>query len=392
MLAGRQNSNAMNTNEKRLDLIKIVIIVGVIILLWAGISIVVYYGYVTDLPHMDFFIPWVGAREALFRGGDLYSQETTQIIQMTIYNQLLPESVDQQRFAYPAFIVILLLPFFLIPDMYWAASIWTGFSSVLLIVSALLVSRSLEQPRPFRSLILLFYPYCLMMLFVAQFTIIPLAAISLAYVALKKEFYFITGAILVTAFIKPELALVPGLYFGFIVLKRKQWNFIWGGMLSGLALLGFSVMLQGWWFPAWLDQANAYTEYADIFWPLISIWDWQPLLGIIGLLVLAWSLWSIYKEREIDLGVIVPLGLLLIPQTKNYSLAILLIPLFMLWQKGAFKASLGIVLFGWFVMIISYGWLDWHKGQLLQIWVMPLVILLLYGLGRSKTRLERGYI
>jgi hypothetical protein len=382
----------MSTNSKGLDYPRIIIFLGVLILLWAGISVVVYYGYVTDLPHMDFFIPWVGAREALFKGGDLYSQETTNTIQITIYKQLLPESIDQQRFAYPAHIVILLLPFFLIPDMYWAASIWTGFSSVLLIGSAWLLSRSLEQPRPYQSLFLLLYPYGLMNLFVAQFTIVPLAAISLAYVAMKKGSYFLTGVLLVTAFIKPELALVPGLYLGIIALKKKRWNVIWGGFISGLVLLGFSIFLLGWWFPAWLSQANAYTEYADIFWPLVSIWDWQPVLGIIGVLVLVWSLWRLCKVRGIDIGVIVILGTLLIPQTKNYSLAILLIPLFMLWKKGAIKASLGIILFSWVFLIISYGGVNWHRGQLLQLWVMPLVVLLAYGLVKNTSPLERGYI
>src|SRR5262245_39421675 len=68
----------------------------------------------------DLYPRWLGARELLLHGRDPYSVEITHEIQQGYYGRVLdprrPEDPkDEQRFAYPAFVVFLLAPTVRVP-------------------------------------------------------------------------------------------------------------------------------------------------------------------------------------------------------------------------------------------------------------------------------------
>ncbi len=69
----------------------------------------------------DLYPRWLGARELLLHGRDPYSAEVTREIQIGYYGEVLdgsrPDSPkDQQRFAYPVYVVFLLAPVIKIPS------------------------------------------------------------------------------------------------------------------------------------------------------------------------------------------------------------------------------------------------------------------------------------
>src|ERR1700687_90792 len=65
----------------------------------------------------DLYTPWFGTRELLLHGKNPYGPEVTHEIQMAFYghdviqaNASEAKSIDEQRFAYPVFLVFLLAP------------------------------------------------------------------------------------------------------------------------------------------------------------------------------------------------------------------------------------------------------------------------------------------
>lgn len=63
----------------------------------------------------DLYPRWLGARELLLHGRDPYSPEITREIQRGYYGRPIDSSrptdpIDEQRFAYPLFVVFLLVP------------------------------------------------------------------------------------------------------------------------------------------------------------------------------------------------------------------------------------------------------------------------------------------
>ena len=82
--------------------------------LWAGISLITYKIRILDADHRDFYTRWDGARLSIFSNHDLYSKETTRLIQTEPYEKELGLKADQQGFTYPAQLVVELFPFWFI--------------------------------------------------------------------------------------------------------------------------------------------------------------------------------------------------------------------------------------------------------------------------------------
>src|SRR6516165_4392964 len=66
----------------------------------------------------DLYPRWVGTRELLLHGTNPYSAEVSHKIQIAFYGQIIEQSydkpqfeiIDEQRFAYPVYVVFLLAP------------------------------------------------------------------------------------------------------------------------------------------------------------------------------------------------------------------------------------------------------------------------------------------
>ncbi len=95
----------------------------------------------------DLFPHWLGTRELLLHGRDPYSQEITREIQRGYYGRPIdssraPDPIDEQRFAYPLFVVFLLaptisLPFTLVKPLFTLILSASAVGTVLLWIQVL---------------------------------------------------------------------------------------------------------------------------------------------------------------------------------------------------------------------------------------------------------------
>src|SRR3979411_1343310 len=95
----------------------------------------------------DLFPRWLGTRELLLNGRDPYSPEITREIQRGYYGRPIDSSratdpIDEQRFAYPLFVVFLLaptisLPFTVVKSLFTLILFACSVGTVLLWIQAM---------------------------------------------------------------------------------------------------------------------------------------------------------------------------------------------------------------------------------------------------------------
>ncbi|NJO84371.1 MAG: hypothetical protein HC828_17385 [Blastochloris sp.] len=125
----------------------------------------------------------VGAR-AMLTGQSPYTDAVTADIQRAMFGGVLPPDADQQRFAYPAYAGVLLLPLALL-SLDTAISLWLSiqFVSLLAVVAAWTLILD-WQPRPITLVLLMLavtigFRYPLNGLLVGNFTASMLLLLSL---------------------------------------------------------------------------------------------------------------------------------------------------------------------------------------------------------------------
>lgn len=323
--------------------------------LWVLIAFAAYQGWIHGVDHRDFYPRWAGARLALYEGRDLYSAETTRQMQLMLYGRERRAGEDPQAFAYPAILVPLLLPFWVIPNVEVATALWESTSLLLLIAAVIVVRSAAPDPKFPRGWIApaLFTPYVILMLFNGQITALPFAAVAFAYAGYERRRDWLGGAALVIGFIKPEIMLVPAVWFLLLALRDRRWRFLGGFLLAGVLLFIASLIVAGWWIPGWLDALQRYAAYAQVSWSPVAAWAVHPLLAVgVGALTLL----TLTRFRLDSFGAAAggtALGMLLLPQTLIWGLTMLSLPLAMTWRGRARTAAILAWLAFWAVEIAA---------------------------------------
>ncbi len=344
------------------------------LVLWILLSSATYFAWIHGADHRDFYPRWAGARLALFDRRDLYSEETTRLMQITLYGAPLSRTSDQQGFAYPAQLVPLLLPFWFIDNVEVATALWEGLS-ILFLLWVLLVLRNVWGKAPVWAAVgLLLWYYPILMIFQAQVVAIPLVAIGIGFWAYSVRRDVLAGALMGLGLIKPELVLVPLAIMLWLTIRDRRWLVLKAFVFAQFILFLSSIAVAGWWMPGWLSAIERYSAYAQTTWPVGTAFKLSPLLGIAlfvsGGFVLARTRWD--NASAVAIGV--PAGLLLLPQTLNWGLTMLLIPLVMSWKGSARWAVAGVWLLGWIWLILGIAHPDWWKIQSLLMPVFALAV------------------
>ncbi len=361
-----------DTDTARRSIRRRTTLIALSLLLWGALSIAIYSAWIHGADHRDFYPRWAGARLALFEGCDPYALETTRLMQIGLYGAPLPPEADQQAFAYPAQLLVVLLPFWLIDDVEVAAAAWAGLS-ILLMVAALHLVRTTWGKAPVWVVVgMLLWQYPLLMVFQAQITALPLAAIGLACWAYGHRRDAPAGVALAVGVIKPELMLVPTVMLLILAIRAKRWRLVLAYGLAQAALLTGSIVAAGWWVPGWIRALGRYAAYAQTAWAWETAWTASPL-AVIVLLVLLWGIVRRTRWSEpIIIAATVPLGMLLLPQTLMWGLTILVVPLTMAWTGRARWAVGGVWLLGWLLILGSHR-PDWWQLQNLLMPTLTLV-------------------
>jgi hypothetical protein len=219
-------------------------------------------------PLTDLFQPWYASREVWLHHRDPYGPEVTHEIQFAFFGHELPEEDFQRtpaeshdarfarayRFAYPLYVVFLFAP-----------TIGLQFHQAQILVRCLLlVITILSVALWVRVICAKILPPELIVLLAVFLTSFPMlqgikliqpglfvaGLIAGAAFSTVRGWLFLAGAFLALSTVKPQLALLPILWFALWVLAdlRERRSLAWGFAFSMALLLLASTLLQ----PAWL--------------------------------------------------------------------------------------------------------------------------------------------
>lgn len=256
----------------------------------------------------DLYPRWLGARELFLHARNPYSAELTRDIQSGFYGRAIDPSnprdpKDPEAFAYPLYVVFLLLP-----SVHLAfKSVRIVFLSVLFVltaVSPLLWMRALGLP--FRRRVVLFAVLATMSSFpvvdglhLEQLSLLVAALMAASLTALAEGHLLLAGALLAVSMIKPQLALLTTLVLSVWVLgawtARKRFAIGFAGVMITL-LIGSELAMPGW-FRFWVEQMQAYVAYVKP--PLLKVLVGETvslLLAALAILFCGLISWRVREE------------------------------------------------------------------------------------------------
>ncbi len=283
----------------------------------------------------DLYPRYVGS-QAFWNGESPYTPQVTERIQTGMWGyELPPTGYDQQRFAYPAYTALVIAPLLLLPAS-TAVACWMTLQYFAVFASIGVWLWLLRWHVPAWLLFVLLigfgfvFRYPVNLYLVAQFTGVMLLLISLALLLLLRGRDAAAGILLALATIPPTVAAPLAL----IVLGAYALHGRWRGVLAfvgALALLSLLTFLRiGWWIPDFVAGLSDYSVYSHPVWALGLI-D-PPVLrvavGGIAVAALIWGAIRLVPDQPLDFAALAITGaLLLIPQTGNYYLVLLIAPL-----------------------------------------------------------------
>ena len=222
----------------------------------------------------DLYPRWLGARELLLYHRDPYSPEVTREIQTGYYGRPLDparpnDPKDEQRFAYPVYVVFLLAPTIDLPF----PAVQAGFRWLLVgltVVSVLLWLRTLQwrpslNAQVILSLFALFSFPALQGIKLQQLTLLVSGLIAGCAMLLVEGHLVAAGVLLALATIKPQLVLPLCLWillWAFSDWRRRQ-NVVWGFIGTMAVLLGAAEFVLPGWIGRFREAVAAYRQYSD---------------------------------------------------------------------------------------------------------------------------------
>lgn len=270
--------------------------------------------YEYDIPRgnlSDLYPRWLGARELLLHKRDPYSSEITREIQIGYYGRPLDSAKphdpeDQQRFAYPLYVVFLLAPIITLPF----STVQTGFHWFLIIVSGgtLLAWFIALRWRP--SLltiviaeIIIFGSFPVVQgVTLRQLSVLVAGFLALGFLAVVQRRFVLAGGVLAIATIKPQLVIPFVLWLALWTVSRwhKRKNLALSFMI-GMALLFASAE---WLLPGWIVKFYyailAYWQYTHAMTPSDVLFG--PMAGklfnILLILVAGAVCWKMRSKEE----------------------------------------------------------------------------------------------
>ena len=254
----------------------------------------------------DLYPRWVGARELLLKGRNPYGPEVSQEIQMAYYGHIVTAEeaarrvVDEQRFVYPIYVVFLMAPTVytdFAKVQFWAPFVLGAFAGLSVVFSVGL----LDWPLPWTATTALI----LFVLSSAQIVqgmrhqqlALVVACLLTAGAWLVHRGHLVTaGVVLAFATIKPQMALLPLLWFILWASGnwRSRWRLLLGFGVTITLLIGAGELL----LPGWLGDFFAGMAAYRKYFPTTSLP--RLLLGdtlgiavsfviVIWLLILGWN-------------------------------------------------------------------------------------------------------
>lgn len=370
----------------------------------------------------DLYPRWVGAEELLLHGRNPYGAEVSHKIQIGFYGHPIEQSydkpqseiIDEQRFAYPVYVIFLLAPTVLadfevlqrwapvvlgaltiisiwlwLGVLGWRPPPWLLFTLVLLVVSSLQISQGM---------------------LLRQFGLLSAFLLALATWCVVRNRLFLGGVLLAVATIKPQMvALCVVWYF---IWSLGDWKNRWplaAGFAVALGLLAGAgdILVPGWvrYFLEGLDAYRRYFPMGAMSVVRVILGNWIggifSVVAVSVLLVYAWNKREVPAESQEFvrvLSLVFITATLVLPLLTAYNQVLLLLPLLILirdWVRLPRWERVGFALFLAWPFLAAAGLLlfppptqSFHRTALLPWELRPLtpllVFWLMFSLGRRK--------
>ncbi len=353
----------------------------------------------------DLYPRWLGARELLLYDRDPYSPEVTREIQTGYYGRPLDparpnDPKDEQRFAYPLYVVFLLAPAVNLPF----PAVQTGFQWLLValtVASVWLWLRTLQwRPSLSTQVILLLFALfsfpALQGLKLQQLSLLVSGLIAGCAVLLVEGQLVAAGILLALATIKPQLLLPLCawiLLWAFSDWRRRQ-NVVWGFIGTMAALLGAAEYVLPGWFGRFREAIAAYRRYSDGAESVLDVLL-TPGLGkvaaAVALLALAIVCWQNRRAAANSatfgqiLALILSTTVMIVPKAAPYNQVLLLPGVLIVLQhwrilsapRNMMRAAAWIcgfvVLWPWLAAFaLALGSLVLPAASVQEAWVLPI--------------------
>jgi Glycosyltransferase family 87 len=260
----------------------------------------------------DIYPRWLGTRELLLRGRNPYGPEVSREIQIAFYGHAVaPDNlapghkvVDEQRFVYPLYIVLLMAP--TVFTDFAEVHRWAPFALALLTGINVFLCLGILHWRPPWSgaaAIVLFTissPQIAQGLRHQQLALLVGFLFTAAAWCLHKNHLASAGALLAVSTIKPQMALLPLCWFAVWSLGRwsERWRLPAGFFAMLAALIGASELLLPGWLGYFFAGITAYRRYFPTS-SLLRVALGDTLGDIMGgLIVLALFVFAWRNRRE----------------------------------------------------------------------------------------------
>jgi len=320
----------------------------------------------------DLYPRWIGTRELLLHGRNPYSAEISHEIQIGFYGHPVEQSydkpaseiVDEQRFAYPVYVVFLLAP--TIHLEFAKLQAWTPVLLGTLTALSILLWLAVLRWRPPLWIVITIVLLALSSAQVAQgmrlrqFGLLAAFLLALATWCVVRQRLFLAGIALAVTTIKPQLAALPLVWF--LIWSAGDWRTRWrlgaGFALAIGVLAGAGDILVPGWVRYFLGGLEAYQKY----FPLgtqsvlrVILGNWVggilSLLTVTALAVYSWNRRKVAAESDEFsqiLGWFFVSGALVLPLLTPYNQVLLLLPLLILlrdWERLPRWEGLGFAIF-----------------------------------------------
>ncbi|HTS04934.1 MAG TPA: glycosyltransferase family 87 protein [Candidatus Eisenbacteria bacterium] len=300
----------------------------------------------------DLYPRWVGTRELLLHGRNPYGPEVSHEIQTAFYGHAIeqtynkPEAkiLDEQRFAYPVYVVFLLAPTM---DLDFAkVQKWAPVAfGIFVALSVWLWLRVLDWRISHLStvaliLIVLSTPQMLQGFRLHQIGLFVFFLLALASWCVVREHLFLAGVLLALSTIKPQTVVLCVVWFLLWTLGgwKNRWRLAGGFAAATIALVGAGELLLPRWPQYFLEGVEDYPKY---FWTtsltrlVLGNWIGGSLsIAAIGLLLAyAWSKRRVAAQSAdfVELlSMFFVASALVLPLLIPFNQGLLLLPVFML--------------------------------------------------------------
>ncbi len=223
----------------------------------------------------DLYSPWMGTRELLLHGSNPYGPEVSHEIQMAFYGRAIAQSyrepganvINEQRFAYPVYVVFLLAP--TVHADFQKLQVWAAATLAVLTALSVLLWIEVLRWQPSKALIatlILFTlstPQVTQGLRLRQLGLVVAFLLAVSAWCVIRNHLALAGIALALSTIKPQMVVLPLAWFLLWSVSAwpRRWPLLAGFSITLATLIALGELLLPGWPHFFLNGLLAYRNY-----------------------------------------------------------------------------------------------------------------------------------